>query len=128
MKVLIVEDNPSAALAVKFRLTATMNVDTVITHSAQEAIQAFKNDTFVLIIMDIGLGAGLDGAEATEVIRSLESELGRPRTWVYALTAHISEEDLDRQKSMGIDKIFEKPISDQMIAEILEDLPILKKE
>ena len=55
MKILIVEDNMLAAMAVKLKLVNATIAEIIVVNSANDAIREFTQNNFDLIIMDIGL-------------------------------------------------------------------------
>ena len=126
IKMLIVEDNKTAAnMAIKV-FKKNMDVDITVASTGEEALQLFKNLTFDFIMMDIGLGEGIDGIETTRRIRKIEAEINQQRCPIYALTAHSSNpHELDHHKNMGVDKTYKKPARKEIVDEILSFLPNL---
>ena len=112
-------------MAAKLMLKSYLDIDVIVVHSGEDAVEKFKNNTINLVLMDIGLGAGINGAEATKIIRDFEIESGRERCHIYALTAHADASDIEYQASMGIDRTFKKPLSTEIFHEIIENTPIL---
>ena len=118
-KVLIVEDAKPAAIAARARVKAVGFEPTLVT-TGEDAVDASKNNIFDFILMDIGLGDGIDGAQATHEIRQIEAAEGRARCPIIAVTSHVEPEKIDYYKKMGVDMIIEKPLSPQHLKEILE--------
>jgi CheY-like chemotaxis protein len=88
----------------------------VTVSNGREAVKAFGEDTFDLILMDVQMPE-LDGRDATEAIRKLE--MGRSRTPIIALTAHAMVSDRERCIAAGMDGFVSKPIQ---IAELLQTI------
>jgi CheY-like chemotaxis protein len=61
----------------------------------------------------------MDGLEATRRIRQLETEEGRPRTVVIAVTANAFAEDRDQCLEAGMDDYMSKPFSEAQLGEML---------
>ncbi len=104
--VLIVEDHPVNRDIIGRRLgkrgfTIRFAVDGL---SAVEAAHATKPD---IILMDIGLGDGIDGCEATKRIKAAPETAHIP---VIALTASAFETDRQNALSAGCSDFDTKPI------------------
>jgi len=78
-----------------------------------EAVEAFRNGEFDLILMDIQMPE-MGGTEATAEIRRLESARGS-RTPVIALTAHAMKGDREKYISSGMDGYVSKPIQRDLL-------------
>ena len=119
IKVLIVEDSFIAARVLKQLIDKHEGVVCSIVSSGKEAIERVKSECFSVILMDISLGGGLDGAITTREIRKLEPKLAYPRALIYAVTGHVTDKDNFYYESMGIDRVFEKPLNDDQLEWIL---------
>lgn len=106
--VLVVEDNIIAQKAAKTILSA-MHCEVHLASSGQEALNQIDKRHYDLIFMDIGLGAGIDGYEVTQKIRSKENNLSH--TPIVALTAHAAEENKERCIKAGMDAVLAKPMT-----------------
>lgn len=62
----------------------------------------------------------LDGYEATQAIRKLEEQLGRPHTVIVALTASDTEEGRRRCQEAGMDGFLTKPLSIDALDQTLQ--------
>ncbi len=69
-KILLVEDDPFSANAIKLQLESIGFKNLVIMHTGENAIEEFKHSEIGLILMDIHLGGEIDGIQAAEKIRS----------------------------------------------------------
>jgi CheY-like chemotaxis protein len=73
----------------------------------QEAIAAFGNGTFDLVLMDVQMPE-VDGLQATRAIR-LMTPASAPRVPIIALTAYAAKEDCDNCLAAGMDGYLTKP-------------------
>ena len=84
--------------------------------SGREAVEAFRQQKFSLILMDCVMD-GMDGLEATRTIRALESGAGRIP--VVALTARVLEEEADKWLGSGMDDFLAKPTTREELEQTL---------
>jgi len=115
-KVLVVEDTVVNQKVAQMMLEK-LGVTVVIAENGQTAVSKFREGSFDLIFMDCQMPV-LDGFKATEAIRSLESE-GK-RIPIIALTANVVKEEKDKCYASGMDDFVSKPVSQQMLAKMLE--------
>jgi len=114
---LVAEDNSINALVIKTFLERLGLKFTLVEdgHLAVDAVaQARASDPIDLILMDLHMPR-LDGYGATEKIRQWESENGRSRCPIIALTADAFEEDRKRCLAVGMDDFLTKPVSIEML-------------
>jgi len=128
IKVLIVEDNLMAANIAKGLIAAQMHAKIELADSGESALNAVKSHPFQLILMDIGLGKGIDGAITTREIRKIETQYHRPHCPIYALSAHVTEKDEAYYRSMGIDGTLIKPLSSSKLSRMVAEHPEILKE
>src|SRR5690606_1958773 len=87
--------------------------------SGSDAVEAFRNLDFDLILMDCSM-PGLSGIEATEQIRNLEHARGsRSRVPIVAVTACTHPADRQYCIRRGMDDVLIKPLRQQMLIETL---------
>jgi CheY-like chemotaxis protein len=91
-------------------LLTRMGYDISIANNGVEAVEAFANGAFDLILMDIQMPV-MSGMEATEIIRSMELSSGRRRTPIIAVTANALKGDRERYLACGMDGYVSKPIA-----------------
>ena len=119
-RVLVVEDN-----TVNQRVVVAMlgpfaeQVD--IADNGRLGYDRFVQGNYDLVLMD-GQMPELDGVEATRLIRTFESEQGRKRTPVVALTANALPGDREHFLAAGMDDYLSKPIRREDLAHLLERL------
>ena len=110
VRVLVVDDsavNREVACETLERLGATVEV---AVDGFEAVARAGPDHAFDLILMD-GSMPGLDGFEAARRIRLEETQAGRPRTPIYALTAHVIGAAADAWRSAGMDGVVHKPFT-----------------
>lgn len=108
-RVLLAEDALINQTLVTILLTR-MGYDISIANNGVEAVEAFANGAFDLILMDIQMPV-MSGMEATEIIRSMEHAGGRYRTPIIAVTANALKGDRERYLACGMDGYVSKPIA-----------------
>ncbi|HET6233868.1 MAG TPA: ATP-binding protein [Acetobacteraceae bacterium] len=106
--VLLVDDNiPN--LAVAQAILETLGCTVTKARNGLEAVVAYRNGTFDLVLMDCHMPE-MDGAEAARAIRQIEAFQGR-RTPIIALTADAMEENRRRSLAAGMDDQVVKPLT-----------------
>ncbi len=117
LNILVVEDN-----IVNQKLVAKMlerrGHYTAIANNGVEAIKAFENNEFHLILMDVQMPK-MDGHEATKIIRFKEKEM-KKHIPIIALTAHAMKGDRERCLEAGMDDYITKPINPEKLFEAIE--------
>jgi len=124
VRILIAEDN-AMNRAVLETLLMPSGAELVFAHDGEQAVQAFANDRYDVVLMDINMPV-LDGMGALEAIRAHE-DAGDDRTPVIALTANVMADHIEAYKTAGFDGILEKPLSVerlyQAISDVVESVP-----
>ncbi|TCD57797.1 response regulator [Synechococcus sp. BS55D] len=104
-KILLVEDNEMNRDMLSRRLLRK-GYELVFAVDGEEAVSQAKEQNPDLILMDVSL-PGMDGLEATRLIRQDEQTLSIP---VIALTAHAMDSDRERCLAAGCNDYQTKPI------------------
>lgn len=102
-KILVVEDDPMLRELTRRQL-AKLGFDSLLVSTGEEALEAYSPD-ISLIFMDIGL-PGIDGINATMLIREKELQEHLARIPIVALTGHG---DRERAILVGMDDYLRKP-------------------
>ena len=102
-KVLVVEDNDVNQVLIAEYL-GQYNLECMLVGNGQEALDALKNHTFDLILMDINMPV-MGGTEAISIIRK-----NSIKTPVIALTANVLEGDREKYLEFGFNNYLSKPI------------------
>jgi PAS domain S-box-containing protein len=93
-KILLVEDEELIGLA-ESRMLAASGYEVELASSGEEAVRRTLGSRFDLVLMDIGLGAGIDGGEAA---RRIAAAGGPP---VAFLSSHGEQEAVEKTKGSG---------------------------
>lgn len=72
-----------------------------------------------LILMDMSMPE-MDGLEATQNIRNIETNVGLHRTPIIALTANAMKGDRQRCIDAGMDDYLSKPIRKELLLKIID--------
>jgi PAS domain S-box-containing protein len=119
LRILLAEDN-SVNQLVAVRLLGKAGHTVVIAGNGREALAALNGTgagAFDLVLMDVQM-PGMDGFEATKIIRAGEESSGRYLP-IIAMTAHAMKGDEERCLAAGMDGYVSKPIQvDQLFAAI----------
>lgn len=109
LDILLAEDKDENILLASLRLRQ-FHHHIQIAKNGFEAVEAFKEKEFDIILMDINMPK-MDGVGATQKIREIEAETGRAKTPIIALTANLMKEDREKYIKEGMDFVIGKPIS-----------------
>ena len=115
--VLVVEDNISARSAVQI-IMSSMDCHVEVASTGEEALSSCQKNSYDLILMDIGLGEGMDGYDVTRHIPSHHEEM--KHTPIIALTAHAGDENKQRCIEAGMNAVLTKPLTKAQAADILK--------
>ena len=107
IKILIAEDNKINQI-VTSNLLKKQNFQFDIVENGIEAVKAYKNNNYDLILMDINMPL-MDGYEATLEIRKTNNQLP-----IIALTASSQDELVQDQLDIGFDDIITKPFDNEL--------------
>lgn len=111
---LLVEDNPTNQIVIEGLLEESgINID--IANNGQEGVDMFKSnrDKYQVILMDLQMPV-LDGFGATKLIRELDTEIP-----IFALTANVMKEDIEKTKDAGMNEHLHKPIDIEVLHKTL---------
>ena len=108
-RILLADDHPANRKVVEIMMSG-LPTELTIVEDGQEALDAFKQGQFDLVLMDMQMPV-MDGLTATRGIRAFEGEEGRPRTPVVMLTANALTEHVEAGRNAGADGHLPKPIT-----------------
>ncbi len=109
LRALAAEDNPVNQLVLK-TLLAQIGIEATIVGDGLEAVKAWEEGAFDLILMDVQMPR-MDGLEATKTIRQREHANNRARTPIVALTANVMSHQVEAYAQAGMDTFVGKPIA-----------------
>ncbi|WP_158617433.1 PAS domain-containing hybrid sensor histidine kinase/response regulator [Legionella sp. km772] len=116
-RVLIVEDN-TIALKVAEAVAISVGCQVYSATDGEEAFALIQTNIFDLIITDIGL-PGISGYELTQKIREWEKTNHKPNVPIVGLTAHAKSHAEKNCLDAGMNDVFSKPITTELMAAIL---------
>lgn len=115
-KVLIVEDNAFNRDMLGRRLEKR-GFTLCYAETGEEALDVAPREKPDLVLMDIGLGSGIDGLETTRRLKAMPVTAGIP---VIALTAHALATDRERSIEAGCVDYDTKPVDLQRLLAKIE--------
>jgi signal transduction histidine kinase/DNA-binding response OmpR family regulator len=109
LAVLLAEDNEVNVYLVESMLAGTgCKID--VAPNGQSAVDQWRRTRYDVIFMDVQM-PGMDGHAAARAIRQLETQMGRTRVPIYALSAHAFASDAQASLAAGCDAHLAKPVS-----------------
>ena len=108
-KVLLAEDNKINQKLIMTFLDR-MGLDADLAENGRIAVEKFEPGKYDIILMDVAMPE-MDGLQATRAIRDTWAADQIPP--ILALTAHVMETIEDESRSVGIDRVLNKPIGFQ---------------
>lgn len=124
-KALLVEDNSENRDVMVHFIKKICEVD--VASDAPAAIEMAKEQQYDMILMDINLGLGMNGMEATKLIRKLE---GYDKVPIVAVTAYAMAGDREIFMEAGCSHYISKPFTKKefvaLIEEVMEEAGIKK--
>ena len=121
--VLLVEDNLVNKELTEFFLRKICRID--YAHDGASAIEMVRNKTYHAILMDINLGYGINGIEATKEIRKIP---GYDKIPVIAVTGYTMSGDKDMLISQGCTHYLAKPFDQASILEVMNEVLSARKK
>ena len=119
-RLLVAEDNPVNQMVIRGML-AKLGVPCEVVNNGREAVsRVLENpEHFSLILMDCEMPE-MDGFQATQAIRELESAQHRRPIAILALTAHALQEHIDHCMESGMNGHLAKPLSLDSLRDALQ--------
>ena len=114
-KILIVEDDLASSQLLKAILKNT-KAEVINSESGEEAIDIFKSEGDIdIVLMDVQLPQ-IDGYEVTRIFKKI-----RPEVIIIAETAHAMKEDRKKSLDAGCDDYISKPIDLQKLLKMINN-------
>ena len=120
VNILAVEDG-EVNQVVLAHILKKLNTDYTMVANGKQAVEAFKTGKFDLILMDIHMPI-MDGISALSEIRRIEQEQGTERIPVAAVTASVTENEIEKYKEYGFSHCIAKPTKPSMIQDVIKSL------
>ncbi|MDR0869638.1 MAG: response regulator [Planctomycetaceae bacterium] len=116
--ILIAEDNKiNQIVAVNLLKECGFSCDTAA--NGTEAVDKVRTGSYDAVLMDCQM-PGMDGYEATDLIRKWEEAIGKKRLPIIALTANATKEDIQKCLDAGMDAYCSKPIDPKTLVGQIE--------
>ncbi len=109
LNILVVEDNAVNQMVID-ELLHEFGHTTVLAENGKQAIERVEEGNIDLVLMDCQMPV-MDGFEATRRLREIESERGKPRMPIIAVTSNAIKGDRERCLNAGMDDYVSKPIN-----------------
>lgn len=120
IKVLIAEDNQLSQKVIR-GMMQKLGIEHTLVNNGREAVHAAMQGDFDVILMDCDMPI-MDGYTATQEIRRWEKQEHRREMPIFALTAHILEEQKQKAFNAGMNKHLSKPIELGELQNVLLEL------
>ncbi len=114
-RILLVDDN-AINLALGSELIRLWGHQCVEAENAEQALQAFEQQEFDIILLDIQM-PGIDGIELMQMLRERAPELKAP---IVALTANVLPEQKQKLLDLGFDGYLGKPLDEHKLRRLLD--------
>ena len=119
-RILLVEDDELNVRMVLAFLNSKYKIEAV--SSGEEALKKLLDNTYDIILMDIGLKKGMNGLDVTKTLRKMPNYKNIP---VIALTAYALSGDREKILSAGCSHYLSKPFTRKQLIDLLES--VIKK-
>jgi CheY-like chemotaxis protein len=120
-RVLLVDDN-QVNLVVGKKFLETWSIEVVVAHHGAEAIERVQDKSFDLILMDLHMPV-MDGFQAATAIRNFPDDYFKQLP-IIAVTADVSSEVMDKIYAAGMNGLLTKPLRQDELTEILQDVDV----
>ena len=113
-RILLVEDNKTNKVLIKRFLQNHFLIDDV--SNGLEAIEAMPKENYVLILMDINLGIGMNGLETAREIRKMKAYKDTP---IIAVTGYALTGEKEKILANGFTDYISKPFTREQLLDVL---------
>lgn len=119
LRVLVADDNEiNQVVACKFLQKLGCQVE--VARTGREAVEAISRTSYDVVLMDCEMPE-MDGYEATRDIR-LREEGTFGHLPIMALTGHTSDEETEKCRQAGMDRVITKPVTLAVLRQSLQEL------
>jgi signal transduction histidine kinase/AmiR/NasT family two-component response regulator len=120
LRILLADDHPTNRQVVQLMLSGV--ADIVSVENGAEAVEAFRDRPFDLVLMDMQMPI-MDGLTAIRELRRMEAASGRRgRVPMIMLTANTQPEHVQASAEAGADRHLGKPVTTRALFEAIETL------
>lgn len=126
VKILVAEDNQANQRVIKLQLERLGFRLTMCDNGEKALERLVQSDGYDLLFTDLHMPL-MDGYELTQKIRAFESETGRARIPIVALTSNIIQGEEVRCSQIGMDHFLSKPTKLELLMETIQKF-VLNKE
>ncbi|GAA3407296.1 PAS domain S-box protein [Paenibacillus hodogayensis] len=116
LQILIAEDNEVNQFVLK-KMVEKLGYSVKVVPNGEEAVEAAARRSYNIIFMDVQM-PGMDGIEATRLIKRMGSPYKRP--FIVAVTAHAMKGDSEKYLAAGMDEYISKPIGIGAVSSIID--------
>jgi len=116
-EVLLVEDDPSNAGVIEYFLKDVCNLD--ISNTGEKALEMISKKQYSAILMDIDLGRGMSGIDATKRIRKVKGYENLP---IVAVTALAMKGQKELFLSEGCSHYISKPFESKTFVKLIKEI------
>jgi len=121
-RILIVEDNV-VNQRVTMKFVEKMGYRADIVTNGVEALDILKHIPYDLVLMDVQMPV-MDGLNATRYIRNPETGVLNADVPILAMTAHATDDDMDKCMEAGMNGYISKPVTKEKLEECINDILI----
>ena len=119
IRILAAEDNPTNQRVLTALLTP-LDVELTLVGNGREAVEAWRNGKWDLVLMDIQMPE-MGGVAATRIIRTAEAQEGLSPSPIVALSANAMSHQVAEYLAAGMTAHVSKPISAQALYAAIRD-------
>lgn len=119
-RLLVAEDNPVNQKVI-FNMLKRMGLKADVVNNGREAFEAVRDGSYEVVLMDIQMPQ-VSGEDATRMIRERVPAERQPK--IVALTANALAGDRERFIAAGMDEYLSKPIKQELLAKVLQEIAI----
>ncbi len=116
-KVLLVENDLPSIQVIQLALNKICKID--VADKGETAINIAKQESYELILMDIGLGLGMNGIQTTKEIRKIS---GYENTPIVAVTAYAMQGDKEKFLAEGLTHYISKPFEIKALQNLVRNI------
>ncbi|CAI6029431.1 Sensory/regulatory protein RpfC [Paenibacillus sp. JJ-100] len=118
LPILIADDNVINRQLVQLQLKKLGLLEVECVSNGEEAVNAFRHNTYSLILMDSRMPA-LNGIEATRRIRTMEQDEMRQPTPIIAMTGNVMQSEKDSCYEAGMNDFLGKPFTLELLGKTI---------